>query len=88
MTTLTLLYCERDNLFVEVRQLELFLTDDLGNFDSSSQKNVNFLLLGNLLSISEKFLHAVVVGVFKEIFEAVLDTKLLISIGQDSNVNH
>jgi len=88
LAALTFLYCEGDNFLVEVRELELFLADNLRDFNSSSQKNVNFLLLSNLLSVFQEFLHAVVISVLEEILKAILNTELFVSICQDANVDH
>jgi len=88
LATLTFLYCEGDDLLVEVGQLELFLADNLRDFNSSSQKDINFLLLSNLLSVFQEFLHAVVISVLEEILKAILNTELFVSICQDANVDH
>jgi len=68
--------------------MEFFLANELGNLDSACQKDFYSLLLCNLFPVSKELLHAVVVAILEEVFEAVLDTKLFISIGQDTNIDH
>jgi len=88
LTALSLLDCQRNYLFVEVREMELFLAYELWNLNPTCQKNFHFLLLCDFLPIPQEFLHTVIVAIFQEVFEAVLHAKLFISIGQDTNVDH
>ena len=46
------------------------------------------MLSGKLLSVSQELLHAVVVVGFQEVFEALLDPKLLICVSQQPKVDN
>jgi hypothetical protein len=64
----------------------LLRANDAGDLDSSGKKDLHLLLGGNLLSVSKELLHGAIVVALQEVFEAVSGSELLVSVGQERDV--
>lgn len=58
------------------------------DLNTSSKQDLNFLMLSKLLAVSKELFHAVIVVDFQEIFKTVFQAKLLVSIGQHTDIDN
>lgn len=83
---MTFLNHQRNYFLSEICYNELLLADEVRHLNFSSEKNLESLLLSDLLTFPQEVFHAACIVDLKEIFEAFLDPELLICVSEQANV--
>ena len=80
------LFFEQNFILIEL-MLDCLMTDQFGDLDLTSQKDLKSLDLRSLAPVFQEVFHTTIKRCFQEFFKALRNAELFVGVGQKTNID-